>query len=112
MDPLARAVTGAAKPALITTENFFVECGGVDGLVKAKKTEIVGDRGGVRIGGVADCAPRTGGLEGSFQRAPAAPTDDDLAVGRRRIRETGSCGRRGYTKEQYENHQECNAKAR
>lgn len=88
MNPLTAAVAGTAKSALITAEDFFPQSGGIHRLIQAK--ELRACRNGVRVGvcGVGDRQPRPGNLSGGFQGSPAAPTDDDLAIHRRRIGES------------------------
>src|SRR5713101_7320218 len=89
MNPLTAAVTGTAKPALVTAEDFFMERRGVDRLIQAKELRAArnGDRVGVRCAGYR--GPRPGDLIRLFQYTPAVPTDDQLAIGRRRVGQPG-----------------------
>src|SRR6266436_3405121 len=89
MNPLTAAVTGAAKPALVAAEDFFMEGGGVHRLIQTKvlRAGRNGDRVGVR--GVGNRGPRPGDLVRLFQGTPAIPTDAQAAVGWWRV---GQCG--------------------
>jgi len=80
MNPLIAAVTGAAKPALISTEHFFPQRRGVHCLIQAKESRV--GRDGIRVGirGIGYPGPRPSHLIGNFQYAPAVPTDDYIAI--------------------------------
>src|SRR5713101_1407921 len=92
MNPLTAAVTGTAKPALVAAEDFFVQRRGVHRLIQAKELHAArdGDRVGVR--GVGYRGPRPGDLIRLFQYTPAVPTDDQIAIGRRRVGQPGGGG--------------------
>ena len=92
MNPLAAAISRAAKPALVAAEDFFMERRGVDRLIQAKELRAArnGDRVGVRGAGYR--GPRPGDLIRLFQYTPAVPTDDQIAIGRRRVGQPGGGG--------------------
>src|SRR5688572_2861857 len=89
MNPLSAAVTGTAKPALVAAEDFFMERGGVYSLIQTKELRAGHNGGRVRVRGVGDPGPRPGDLIGSFQATPAAPTDDQTAIGLWRVGQRG-----------------------
>ena len=88
MNPLTAAIAGAAKPTLITAENFFPQSGGVHRLIQAKESRAGRDSVRVGIRGIGFRDPGPGDLIGTLQCAPAVPTDDYRAVHRRSIGES------------------------
>ena len=89
MNPLTAAVTGAAKPALVATEDFLVECRGVHRLVQAKELRARCNQVRVRICRVSYRGPGSGDLIRLFQCAPAVPTNNQIAVGGNRVSDKG-----------------------
>ena|SRR5437899_7355233 len=92
MNPLTAAVTGTAKPALVTAEDFLMERRCVDRLIQAKELRAAGNGDRVGVRGAGYRGPRPGDLIGLFQYTPAVPTDDQIAIGRRRVGQSGGGG--------------------
>src|SRR6266851_4231298 len=89
MNPLTAAVTRTAKPALVTAEDFLVQRRGVDRLIQAKELRAARNGGRVGVRGAGYRGPRPGDLIRLFQYTPAVPTDDQIAIGWRRVGQPG-----------------------
>ena len=80
MNPLAATVTGTAKPALISAQDFLVQGCGIYHLVQTEELRSSSNGICIRVRSVSYGRPGSGNLIRLLEYAPAGPGNDEIAA--------------------------------